>query len=243
MQIVLESGTHATWLAKVLADCGHEVTVAHARQVKLIAESKNKTDEIDAEILARLLRADPELLCESYLRGEETERLRTLLKARRHLVECRTKLSNAIRGFCQKSGYRLDSCSTAKLAEVLGEAEIPGPLKTALAPMGFSVFALTGWIQKMDRMLEKEADQYEIIDVFKDICGVGTKTALAYMATLEDPHRFERSKQVGAYLGLCPSVDNSGNEKTDENNTGPITKQGGRAGAQSARPGGPCDAA
>lgn len=226
MQIVLESGTHATWLARVLTDCGHEVIVAHARRIQLIAESKRKTDAIDAEILARLLRADMELLTQSHVRGEEAERLRTLLKARRHLIECRTKLSNAIRGFVRKSGYRLESCSTSRLPEVLSEADIPSPLKMVLAPLGFSVFALTGWIQKMDRMLEQKADDYEIVDVFKDICGVGTKTALAYMATIEDPHRFNRSKQVSAYLGLCPSVANSGNEKTGENNTGAITKQG-----------------
>lgn len=226
MQIVLESGTHATWLARALDDCGHEVIVAHARRIQLIAESKRKTDAIDAEILARLLRADMELLTQSYVRGEEAERLRTLLKGRRHLVECRTKLSNAIRGFVAKTGHRLESCSTAKLPEVLSAADIPDLLKSVLAPLGFSLFALTGWIEKMDRMLEEAANEYEIVDVFKDILGVGTQTAVAYMATIEDPHRFQRSKQVGAYFGMCPSVANSGNEETDENKTGAITKQG-----------------
>jgi len=226
MRIVLESGTDAAWLAGVLEDCGHEVIVAHARRIKLIAESKNKTDRIDAELLARLLRADMNLLCESYVRGQEAERIRTMLKARKHLVECRTKMANAIRGLLRKMGHRLPSCTPRTIPEALSQAEIPDLLKQALAPLGFAVFALTGWIDKMDQMLEDIADEFEIIEVFTQICGVGTLTALAYMATIEDPYRFESSKQVGAYFGMCPSVANSGNEDTGENNTGRITKQG-----------------
>lgn len=226
MRIVVESGTHASWVSRVLKDCGHEVIVAHARRIQLIAENKNKTDEIDAELLARLLRADMNLLTESYVRGEEAERVRTALKARRHLVECRTKLSNAIRGLVRKTGHQLEASTPRTIPEALAEAAIPNALKSVLGPLAFTVFALTGWIDKMDRQLEEIADDYEIVEVFTEICGVGTKTALAYAATIEDPFRFQRSSQVGAYFGMCPSVDNSGNEKTDENNTGPITKQG-----------------
>lgn len=226
MKIVLESGTHASWLAKVLEDCGHEVIVAHARRIQLIAENHRKTDEIDAELLARLLRADLDLLTESYVRGEEAERVRTALKARKHLVECRTKLSNAIRGLVRKTGHRLKSCQVRKLPETLGNAELPKLLKQTLAPLAFTIHALNGWIAKLDRQLEEMAEEFEIVEVFTDIFGVGAQTALAYAATIEDPFRFRRSKQVGAYFGLAPSVRNSGNEDSDDNNTGRITKSG-----------------
>ena len=226
MRIVLESGTHATWLSKLLEECGHEVIVAHARRIQLIAENHRKTDRIDAELLARLLHSDLQLLTESYVRGEEAERVRTALKARKHLVECRTKLSNAIRGLTRKMGHRLDSCTVETLPETFAESDLPDVFKQMLGPLAFTIFALTGWIDKMDRQLEEMAEDYEIVEVFTDIFGVGTKTALAYAATIEDPFRFRRSKKVGAYFGLAPSVSNSGNEKSDENKTGRITKRG-----------------
>lgn len=226
MRIVLESGTHAGWLSKVLEECGHEVIVAHARRIQLIAENRRKNDKIDAELLARLLRADLNLLTESYVRGEEAERVRTAIKARKHLVDCRTKLSNAIRGLVRKTGYRLESCTTRTIPKAVNDADLPDAWKAVLAPLAFSVFVLTGWIDKMDRQLEEIAENYEIVEVFREICGVGTQTALAYAAAIEDPFRFRRSKQVGAYFGMVPSVSNSGNEDNDQNNTGRITKQG-----------------
>lgn len=227
MRVVLESGADASWIAKALQAHGHEAIVAHARRIQLIAENHRKTDRVDAEILARLGRSDLELLTQSYVRGEEAERLRTLLKARRHLVECRTKLANAIRGLIQKTGHRLPPGGPETLPGKLGTAELPEPLKRALAPMGFSIYVLSGWIDKMDDQLEEAAQDHEqLVETFCEICGVGIQTALAYIATIEDPTRFDRSKQVGSYFGLAPSVSNSGNENSDANNTGSITKQG-----------------
>jgi transposase len=58
----IEAGTHSPWVSRVLEECGHEVLVANARKLRLIYANKRKTDEIDAENLARLARVDPKLL-------------------------------------------------------------------------------------------------------------------------------------------------------------------------------------
>jgi transposase len=62
LRIAIEAGTHSPWVSRLLEECGHEVLVANARKIRLIYASKRKTDEIDAENLARLARVDPKLL-------------------------------------------------------------------------------------------------------------------------------------------------------------------------------------
>ena len=62
MRIAIEAGTHSPWASRVLEECGHEVLVANARKLRLIYSNKQKTDEVDAENLARLARMDPKLL-------------------------------------------------------------------------------------------------------------------------------------------------------------------------------------
>jgi transposase len=62
-RIALETGTHSPWVSRLLSELGHEVIVAHARNVRLIGESRKKDDRLDARTLARLARIDPQLLC------------------------------------------------------------------------------------------------------------------------------------------------------------------------------------
>jgi transposase len=61
--IALETGMHSPWVSRALSELGHEVIVAHARNVRLIGESRKKDDQLDAQTLARLARIDPQLLC------------------------------------------------------------------------------------------------------------------------------------------------------------------------------------
>ena len=61
-RIALEAGTHSPWVSRLLSDLGHEAIVAHARNVRLIGESRWKDDPLDAQALARLARIDPQLL-------------------------------------------------------------------------------------------------------------------------------------------------------------------------------------
>jgi transposase len=71
MRIAIEAGTHSPWASRVLEGCGHEILVANARKLRLIYSNKRKTDEVDAENLARLARLDPKLLYPLKHRGEE----------------------------------------------------------------------------------------------------------------------------------------------------------------------------
>jgi transposase len=82
----------------VLEECDHEVLVANARKLRLIYANKRKTDEIDAENLARLARLDPKLLYPLKHRGEDSQAHMAIIRSREALVSARTQLVNHVRG-------------------------------------------------------------------------------------------------------------------------------------------------
>ncbi len=73
LRIAIEAGTHSPWVSRVLEECEHEVLVANPRKIRLIYASKRKTDEVDAENLARLARLDPKLLYPLKHRAEDSQ--------------------------------------------------------------------------------------------------------------------------------------------------------------------------
>src|SRR5260370_39339732 len=94
-RIALETGTHSPWVSRLLTELGHEVIVAHARNVRLIGDSSRKDDRIDARTLARLARIDPELLGPVRHRSAKAQIHLTVIRARATLVSTRTALVNA----------------------------------------------------------------------------------------------------------------------------------------------------
>jgi transposase len=86
MRIAIEAGTHSPWVSRVLEGCGHEVLVANARKLRLIYANKRKTDEVDAENLARLARLDPKLLYPLKHRSEDSQAHMALIRSREALT-------------------------------------------------------------------------------------------------------------------------------------------------------------
>ena len=111
-RVVLEVGTHSPWVSRLVEQAGHEVIIANPRRVRLIAENDSKTDEVDAELLARLGRVDPGLLKPIVHRGERAQHDRILLLARDGLVRSRTQLVNQVRGFAKSLGHRMSWVET-----------------------------------------------------------------------------------------------------------------------------------
>jgi len=110
LRIAIEAGTHSPWASRVLEECGHEVLVANARKTRLIYANKRKTDEVDAENLARLARVDPKLLYPLKHRGESAQAHMALIRSRQALIGCRTQLVNHVRGAVKSFGARLPKC-------------------------------------------------------------------------------------------------------------------------------------
>ena len=113
LRIAIEAGTHSPWVSRVLEECGHEVLVANARKTRLIYANKRKTDEVDAENLARLARLDPKLLYPVRHRGEGSQAHMAMIRSRQALVGCRTQLVNP--GYEGRSSPSGAACPSALL--------------------------------------------------------------------------------------------------------------------------------
>jgi transposase len=211
MRIAIEAGTHSPWVSRLLAECGHEVLVANPRRTRLIyANKKRKTDEVDAENLARLARLDPKLLHPLEHRGEESQAHLAIVRSRQAVVSTRTQLVNHVRGAVKSFGARLPKCP-ARSFHKRAAAHIPEALRPALGPILETIGSLTERIRDYERQLETiSKESYPETELLRQIEGVGALTALTFVLTLEDPYRFERSRSVGAYLGLVPATEKSG---------------------------------
>ena len=222
MRIAIEAGTHSPWVSRLLEECGHEVLVANARKLRLIYANKRKTDEMDAENLARLARLDPKLLYPLKHRGQECQAHMAIVHSREALVGTRTQLVNHVRGTVKSFGARLPKCP-ARSFHKRAKEHIPEALLPALGPILEQIGSLTERIQKYDRKLEAiSKEHYPETDLLRRVEGIGPLTALTFVLTLEDPHRFEKSRSVGAYLGLVPATDRSGDSDPQKR----ISKEG-----------------
>jgi transposase len=223
MRIAIEAGTHSPWVSRVLEECGHQLLVANARKLRLIYANKQKTDEIDAENLARLARLDPKLLYPLKHRGEESQAHMAIIRSREALVSARTQLVNHVRGAVKSFGGRLPKCPAVSFHKRVPE-HFPEALRPALGPILEQIGSLTQRIRDDARQLETiSKERYPETELLRQVEGVGPLTALTFVLTLEDPYRFEKSRTVGAYLGLVPARDQSGDRDPREKH---ISKEG-----------------
>jgi transposase len=220
-RIAIEVGPHSPWLSRALAAAGLEVIVGNPRKIGLIHSNDRKSDQVDAETLARLARVDPKLLFPIKHRREDTQSVLAFLRSRDVLVRSRTQLINSVRGQVKAIGGRMPSCSTENFHQKADA--IPELLEDALTPLMEIVGALTEKIRHQTRVIEELCQEvYPETEMFTDVDGVGPITALTYLLTIEEPGRFRSSREVGAYLGLRPRRDQSG----DTDKELPVTKAG-----------------
>ena len=208
-RIVMEAtrGTH--WVRQCLASLGHEVIVANPRRLDLITKSQRKTDRNDARMLARIGRLDVELLSPVHERSDQSMQVRTLLRARSHLVRTRTKLVNQIRGSLKVFGHTLPSVSPERF-HARAKALIPEGLRSALLPLFGVLEKLAETIEDYDDKITELGRQFPVTTLLRQIHGVGPLVALSFVMSLEDPRRFKDSRAVGAFLGLVPRSRQSG---------------------------------
>ena len=124
-RIALETGTHSPWVSRLLTELGHEAIVAHARNVRLIGESRRKDDRLDAQALARLARIDPQLLSPIQHRSVQAQADLSVIRARYALVRARTALVCAARGLTKSFGERIRGRNPKGFGPATSEALSP----------------------------------------------------------------------------------------------------------------------
>lgn len=208
-RIVLETGSMSHWLSRELAALGLPVVCVDARQAHAAMRLKqHKTDANDAEVLAELARTG--FYRQVAVKGALAQDHRALLVARDQLVRRRRDLDNAIRGLLRAFGIRLArGCGRfdERVRIALGERDDLAP---SIEPLLDARDAVARAQAKLDRRVRERARDSAVCRRLMTAPGVGPITALCFVATLDDPHRFRKSRAVGVYTGLSPRRHQSG---------------------------------
>ncbi len=159
--VVLEVGTNSRWVSELRKELGHQLTVANPRRLRLISESGSKSDRCDAELLARLGRADLKLLAPVHHRGMQAQADLAVAKSRDALVRCRARLVNHARSLVKALGGRLPSSTTRSFKHKTRTCA-PEPLAPALQPIYRTIEKLDEEIKLHDRALERTARRLRI---------------------------------------------------------------------------------
>lgn len=213
-RMVMEVGTHSPWISRFLSELGHEVFVANARKLRAIYANNRKSDEADAHILARLGRFDTSLLYPIQHGSEQAQRDMLQIKLRDNLVRQRVDIISAVRFTLKSLGLRIKSPSTPSFArharKVLAERD--EDLLKMIEPSLDVLDVMNDQIKHLDKKIEiLGVEQYPESQRLRQISGVGPITSLAFVLLMGDLDRFSSSRAVGAYLGLVPKRDQSGN--------------------------------
>jgi len=207
--IALEVGPHSPWMSRHLVSLGYEAIVGNPRKIALISGHHTKSDVMDAETLARLARVDPKLLSPVEHRSEATQAARAILRSRDVVVRSRTQLINTVKGQAKAVGTPMTGGSSSAFHHRTDE--LPEVLADALSPLMTVIGQLTKQIHHYDKVIDDMCESvHTATQLLTPIYGVGNKTALAFVLTIEVPERFRNSRAVGSYLGLRPRRDQSG---------------------------------
>jgi transposase len=209
MRIALEAGTHSPWVSRLLKSYGHQVIVANPRKIPTLTKSESKNDRNDAEQLARMAAFDPKLLHGIEHRSLQRQQDLNLIHTRSVLVRARTMLINSARGLVKSAGQRLPACSSEAFPEKV-PAAVPPALKAACAPLLKQIAQMNQTIGVMDKQIDQLDKKYPEIAVLRTAPGVGPVVAACYVLTLDSPQAMKTNRQAGAYLGLRPKQQQSG---------------------------------
>jgi transposase len=219
----IEVGTHSPWISRLIKERGCDCVVANARKLRAIYTNDRKCDMLDARMLAKLARVDPELLSPIEHCCEEDQIHRMAITLRDNLVRQRVDIISSIRCTLKSLGVRLPACATVSFVKYCRQ-ELEGTaflhvVETSLMALD----TINQSIKEYERHIKKTAvEYYPETKLMEKIPGVGPITSLSFVLAVGDPQRFEDPRDVGAYFGLVPRRDQSG----DTDKQLPISKAG-----------------
>ena len=161
-------------------------------------------------MLARLARMDLTLLHPVKHGSQEAQQDMLQLKLRDGLVRARVALSNAVRFTLTSLGYPVSNPSSERFHKIVLK-EVPESIGEMIAPNVAAIAELTQRIKALDISISRlAAERYPETIYLQQVSGVGPITSLYFVLKVGNPGRFERTRDIGAFLGLCPKRDQSG---------------------------------
>ena len=213
-RIVHESGQLSIWLQRGLTRLKLPAICIDARKAhKSLSARLNKSDAADAEGLAQLARTG--WFTPVHIRSEESERLRGLIGARERVIRLRKDLEAHIRGVLKTFGIRMTRVSSGRQRQAfrdqLAAAGEVDPMLRAIADSFIAVHAtLCQASADLNTAVQNKARRHPVARRLMTIPGVGPVVSLSFVALVDDPNRFDKTADIGAYLGLTPRRHQSG---------------------------------
>ena len=220
--VVLETTFNSWSVYNLLKESKAKIVVSDSNQVKAIAHAKVKTDKVDAEILARLLKAD--FIPEVEMPSEKTWSYRQLISHLRNLSKQKTSIKNSIWGILNRSLIKppYENIFTQKGMKWLGEVNLDPLLRLQMNNFLLMLESVAVAAKEGEEALEKIAANEKDIQLLLSIPGVGLKVALGFVSAIGDVNRFKTPNQLASYFGLTPRLSQS----ADKSYSGRITKAG-----------------
>jgi len=222
--VAIESCTFAHWLGDMLEELGLKVKMSHPTKTKAIAEEKIKTDKISASVLADLLRAD--MLPQAYRAPVDIRDSRSSLRYRQQLVTLRTSLKNRIHCILDYHGIQQSFSDLFGIdgRRFIEQLELRATYKSIIENCLAIIDDLSKRVSKMDYQLKCKLKTDKKAKALATIPGVGAITANIILAEAGDINRFANHHRFARYIGIVPSIHQSGQILYH----GHITKQGNK---------------
>ncbi|MGE3872963.1 MAG: IS110 family transposase [Parvibaculaceae bacterium] len=197
----------SAWLHRELEARGVPVVLLETHHAaRMLEAQRNKTDKNDARGLAQLVRSG------WFKPVDGSNRLKLLLAHRRtlkrKLMDIENEVRQSLKMFGLMTGKRVQrSRFPARVrALIAGDALLEGSTECMLRCWA----VLWDEYRKLHALLVRLAGGDELLRRLCGIPGVGPVTAVTFKAAIDDPHRFSKSKTVGAHFGLTPKRIQSG---------------------------------
>jgi transposase len=219
--VALEATTNTWAIVDVLATFCPRVVVSNPMRTKAIASAKVKTDKVDAEVLAQLLRCD--FLPTVWTPDAHTRDERALASRRSALARQSISLKNRIHSVLHQRLIAAPAqLFTAKGLAWLRQADLPALARGEVDTLLRLLDALQAEQAALRDEVDRAAFASDDIKLLMTLPGIDATIAHALMAAIGDIARFRSADKLAAYLGLVPSVHQS----AEHSYHGRITKHG-----------------
>ena len=209
-RVGLEACSLTAWLHAGLTEAGIPAICIEARQAKAaMGAMPNKTDRNDARGIAQIMRTG--WYRAVHVKSPPCRAWRALLTARRMVLNKRRDVENGIRALLREVGLKVGTPSRKDFPARVRELAADDPVLLSLAESLLSVIAVM--TREAERLTKQVIDEVRVEPTCRRLMtvpGVGPLTALAFRATIDQPGRFRKSRDVGAHLGLTPRRYQSG---------------------------------
>lgn len=204
-EVAMEATGNYEFFYETIEDMASKVHLANPYKTRLIAEERVKTDKVDANALADLLRGN--LLPTSYVPDKDIRDLRKIVRRRVKLGQQRTEVKNQIRAEMRRHNIDYPSSTLFKVDGLLFLTHLDNPIIDSCLAIYKTI---DEEVKKIEKKLTEIGMEYEQVRLLNSIPGVGPYSATMIFEEIADIHRFPSEEKLFSYAGLTPTVHQSG---------------------------------